>query len=89
MITLSAAMVKSWFACGSPKVFCSVVRIWFPIVVRVWVAPYSLVVGGVFIFGCVVFGGMSPCCVMRPRYCFVIFWARCFSLFHVEVTEYR
>jgi len=29
---------------------------------------------------------VSPCSVMRPRYCLVIFWARFLSLFQVDVT---
>lgn len=80
-------MVKIWLACCWVKFFCRLVRMSCPSWFRVWVAPYSLTVGGVLgvVWGFCL-GGVSPCSVMRPRYCLVIFWARFLSLFQMEVT---
>jgi len=85
-MSLRVARVYICWAWVSGKFFLSCVRMSCPSWFRVFVAPYSLIVGGVWIVGFFVLGGVSPWGVMRPRYCVVIFCARCLSLFHFEVT---
>jgi hypothetical protein len=86
-MTRRVARVYICWAWVGVKFFWSWVRISCPSLFRVWVAPYSLTVGVVWGVGwgfCL--GGVRPCCVMRPRYCLVIFWARFLSLFQTEFT---
>lgn len=88
-VTLRVAIVYICWAWVFVKCFSSCCRMSCPILFSVWVAPYSFTVGVVMfvvllLFLC--FGGMRPCCVMRPRYCLVIFLARFLFLSQVEVT---